>query len=125
MTHFLKFPDEATAIEVMADYYQPYVEAQEGYYEGEGDEQVWHPPVEGKEAMWLTAGYWWGLDVLGVITRPVGEPDEEGNQETETLEGWHLNFNGELPTKELEDGTIVPFSEDYIVEPSNPARTFA
>jgi hypothetical protein len=116
MTTFLRFPDEATAQQVMADYYQPYVAAADGYYDDEeGENPVFIPPVAEQEAHWKTSGYWWGLDVVGVITRPVGEPDEEGNQATETLDGWHLNFNGDLPEQALE----------YVVEPKNPVRTFA
>jgi len=150
MTTFLRFPDEATAQQVMADYYQPYVAPADGYYEGEGEEAIWHPPVAEQEAHWKTSGYWWGLDVVGIITRGVTTTsteevitvdeegnetttlvdvvtpvlDEEGNQVTETLEGWHLNFNGDLPTTTVDD-EVVEFPVEYIVEPKNPARTFA
>ena len=56
------------------------------------------------------------IDVIGVITRG-GEWDDEGNVITppEVLDGWHLNYVGNLP-----DGW-----EEFLVEPTNPYRVFA
>ena len=48
------------------------------------------------------------FDIVGVIVRPV--PGSDGG--TETLDGWHVNFSGILPTE------WVP----YIVKPEHPAR---
>ena len=56
------------------------------------------------------------IDVVGTITKG-GEWDEEGNclVPPTTLDGWHLNYNGELP-----DGW-----EEYAVYPANPVRVWA
>ena len=56
------------------------------------------------------------IDVVGAITRG-GEWDDEGNVITppEVLDGWHLNYVGNLP-----DGW-----EEFLVEPTNPYRVFA
>jgi hypothetical protein len=63
----------------------------------------------------ITASHNHSLDVIGTITRG-GEWDDEGNVITppETLDGWHLNYQGELP-----DGWA-----DYIVTPEQPVRVF-
>jgi hypothetical protein len=63
----------------------------------------------------ITASHTHSLDVIGTITRG-GEWDEEGNVITppETLDGWHLNYQGELP-----DGW-----KNYIVTPEKPVRIF-
>ena len=57
------------------------------------------------------------IDVVGTITRG-GEYDPETGDvivAPEVLDGWHVNFAGELP-----DGW-----DDYLVEPANPYRVFA
>ena len=57
------------------------------------------------------------IDVVGTITRG-GEYDPETGDviiAPEVLDGWHVNFAGELP-----DGW-----EDFLVEPANPYRVFA
>jgi hypothetical protein len=57
------------------------------------------------------------IDVVGTITRG-GEYDPETGDvivAPEVLDGWHINFAGELP-----DGW-----DDYLVEPANPYRVFA
>ena len=58
----------------------------------------------------------YAIDVIGTITRG-GEWDDEGNVITppETLDGWHLNYQGELP-----DGW-----EEFAVYPANPVRKWA
>jgi hypothetical protein len=73
MTHYLRFPDEATAITVLADY-------------------------RTEDDTWITASHAHALDVIGTITIG-GEYDEEGNVVTAptVLDGWHVNFVGELP----------------------------
>ena len=48
------------------------------------------------------------FDVVGTITRTV--PGSDGG--VETLDGWHVNFSGILPSE----------WEAYIVHPENPAR---
>ena len=64
----------------------------------------------------ITASHTHSLDVIGTITRG-GEWDDEGNVITppETLDGWHLNYQGELP-----DGW-----EEFAVYPANPVRVWA
>lgn len=56
------------------------------------------------------------IDVVGTITRG-GEYDPETGDvivAPEVLDGWHINFAGELP-----DGW-----EQYAVEPANPVRVW-
>lgn len=72
-------------------------------------------------APWIIEGEWpayignVAVDVVGVIRKLVGEPDEHGNQEFETLPGFHVNLSGPVP--ELADFEIEP--------PATPARVFA
>jgi hypothetical protein len=67
------------------------------------------------DLQFITASHTHSLDVIGTITRG-GEWDDEGNVITppEVLDGWHLNYQGELP-----DGWA-----DYIVTPEQPVRVF-
>jgi hypothetical protein len=56
------------------------------------------------------------IDVVGTITRG-GEYDPETGDvivAPEVLDGWHVNFAGELPDE----------WEQYVVEPANPIRTW-
>ena len=56
------------------------------------------------------------IDVVGIITEG-GEWDDDGNVITEptALDGWHVNYIGDLPTG----------WESYEVTPSTPHRVFA
>lgn len=76
MTTFLKFPDEATAKTVLADYLS-------------------------NEGEWITDSHIHSLDPLGVIFRPTGYmlTDENGieYQEMTAIDGYHVNFLGDLP----------------------------
>lgn len=56
------------------------------------------------------------IDVIGIITEG-GEWDDDGNVITEptALDGWHVNYIGDLPTG----------WESYEVTPSTPYRVFA
>ena len=69
-----------------------------------------------KEGKYITASHTHSLDVIGTIPRG-GEWDEEGNclVPPTTVDGWHLNYNGDLP-----DGW-----EEYAVYPANPVRVWA
>ena len=64
----------------------------------------------------ITASHTHALDVVGRISRD-GEWDEDGNEIThpEVLEGWHVNYRGEVP-----DGWL-----QYAVWPKQPVRVFA
>jgi hypothetical protein len=63
----------------------------------------------------ITASHHHALDVIGTIIRG-GEWDDEGNAITppETLDGWHVNYQGELP-----EGW-----EAFAVFPNSPYRVF-
>jgi len=64
----------------------------------------------------VTASHSHCLDVIGTITRG-GEYDDEGEVITppEVLDGWHLNYQGEVPDA----------WEDYAVWPQQPVRVWA
>ena len=64
----------------------------------------------------LTASHAYALDVVGSISIG-GEYDEEGEviEPPTLLDGWHVNYVGELP-----DGW-----EEYVVRPEQPVRVFA
>ena len=76
MTHYLKFPNEKTAIQLLE---------KAGFLD------------EDKNIISCTHDY--SIDVIGTITKG-GESDEEGNIITQptTLPGWHINYTGELPS---------------------------
>ena len=78
MTHYLRFPDEATAKTVLTDYLT-------------------------EDDTWITASHSHALDVIGTITRG-GEWDDEGNVITEptVLDGWHVNYCGDVPEEWLQ-----------------------
>ena len=69
-----------------------------------------------EDGSFITASHTHALDVIGTITRG-GEWDETGNVITppEVLDGWHVNYQGELP-----DGW-----EEFAVYPANPVRKWA
>lgn len=76
MTAFLKFPDEATAKTVLADYVSA-------------------------DGAWITDSHAHSLDPVGVIYRATGNTliDENGVEypEMAAIAGYHINFLGELP----------------------------
>jgi hypothetical protein len=63
----------------------------------------------------ITASHTHALDVIGTISIG-GEYDDEGEVITPPtlLDGWHINYIGELP-----DGW-----EEYVVRPANPVRVW-
>ena len=76
MTHYLRFPDEATGMAALAD---------AGFTDANGTV--------------LTASHTHALDVVGVITIG-GEYDPESGDvlvPPTVLDGWHVNYIGELP----------------------------
>ena len=64
----------------------------------------------------ITASHNHALDVIGSITIG-GEWDEDGNVVTEptVLDGWHVNYQGEVPDEWLQ----------YAVSPEQPVRVWA
>jgi hypothetical protein len=70
----------------------------------------------GKELKLVGYTHSYACDVVGRISRG-GEWDEDGNEITppEVLEGWHVNYRGEVPDEWLQ----------YAVWPQNPARVWA
>ena len=92
-----RFPDEATGLAALAA-------AGLRFMDEDGNQQF------------ITASHTQSLDVIGTITRG-GEWDKEGNVITlpETLDGWHLNYQGPLP-----DGW-----EEFAVTPVAPVRVWA
>jgi hypothetical protein len=92
MTHFIRFPDAETGMKALDD---------AGLLDG--------------DLQFITASHNHALDVIGEIQRG-GEWDEKGNVITPptTLDGWHVNYSGELP-----EGW-----EEFVVTPENPVRIF-
>ena len=91
-TKYLKFDSEAQAKEILAEYIT----------EGE----------------WQIASHTHAIDLVGIIHKPTGVKlqGEDGEYpEMEALEGYHINFLGELPE------VAIPF----VVIPANPVRIFA
>lgn len=91
MTNFLRFPDEAAAINALADYHSD-------------------------DYGWSTASLVHALDPVGVLYDP-GTYDDDGSETTPpvALEGWHVNFIGELPEA----------AQAFVVAPGRPQVVFA
>lgn len=96
--YFLKFQDEAEAIETLADF--------------RGQDQ------EGRD-VWLTYKDGVNLDIVGTIYKPTGnmlEVDGTIFPEMAPVDGFHVNYLAdELPK------VLQPFS----VTPTNPVRIYA
>ena len=95
MTHYLRFPDEATGMAAL---------------DAAG-------LVDGNTTEVITASHTHAIDVVGAISIGGTYDPETGNVITPPtlLPGWHVNFVGELP----EDW------EQYVVTPEQPVRVFA
>ena len=95
---YFRFPDEATGMAALA-------EAGLTTVDEDGTVRI------------LTASHTWALDVVGTIARG-GEYDPETGEvlvPPTVLDGWHVNFIGELP-----EGWDI-----YVVSPEQPVRVFA
>lgn len=57
------------------------------------------------------------IDLIGLLSRPVGEPDADGSQPMELVPGWHINV--------LLTGDVPPELLPYIVTPRHRARVWA
>jgi hypothetical protein len=90
---FFRFPDEATGMAALDA---------AGLLTEDGDP--------------ITASHTHALDVIGTISIG-GEYDDEGEVlvPPALLDGWHLNYIGELPYG----------WEEYVVRPEQPVRVFA
>jgi len=91
--HYLRFPDEPTGMAALET---------AGFLND--DAEV------------ITASHDWAIDVVGLI-HIGGEWDPETGEvlvEPTLLEGWHVNYVGDLP-----DGW-----DDYLVTPEQPVRVF-
>jgi hypothetical protein len=69
------------------------------------------------DLQFITASHNHALDVIGTITTGGEYDPETGDVITEpvTLDGWHVNYSGELP-----EGW-----EEFVVTPEQPVRVFA
>ena len=86
MTHYIRFPDEAT-----------------------GTAALDAAGLLIEDGTPITASHTHALDVVGVITRG-GEWDPETGEQLvtpETLPGWHINYIGELP-EGWEEYVVMP-----------------
>ncbi len=84
MTTYLKFPDEATAMQVLSAYRN--------------------------EDQWLQASHNHALDIIGTIYKPTGVKiqTELGEvDQTAPVDGYHVNFIGNLPL-EAEQYIVIP-----------------
>jgi len=97
---YLKFADEAQATDTL---------------------YTLHPEVVTEEGTVVAEAYstpnFMNIDTIGVISKPTGEVDAEGNPVMETLEGWHVNIR----LAACEDATAL---EAFKVEPRNPMRVW-
>ena len=94
MTHYLRFPDSTTGMAAL--------EAA-GFLNDDGEV--------------ITASHTHAIDVIGAISIG-GEYDPETGEvlvEPTLLDGWHVNYVGDLPTG----------WDSYVVTPEHPSRVFA
>lgn len=91
MTYYLKFESEEAAQRLLSD-----------YYDGE---------------RWITEGLTHALDPVGTIYNndAVISEDMTVLVEPTAVEGWHVNFIGDLPTN----------LGSYLIFPNTPSRIFA
>ena len=101
---YLRFPSEdAFASEVRST---PFWRWETGYTDAGPDGGLVPITLDSGALIQTAMGH--NFDIVGTITRPI--PGSDGG--VETLDGWHVNFSGILPSA----------WEAYIVKPENPAR---
>jgi len=98
MTHYLRFPDESTGMAAL-------------------DAAGFTTTNDDGDTVVLTASHTHALDVIGPIyTGGTFDPDTgEVITPPVLLEGWHVNYIGELPEE----------CDAYVVTPEQPVRVFA
>mgnify|MGYP006277804273 CR=1 FL=1 len=98
MTHYLRFPSEPTGMAAL-------------------DAAGFTTTDEDGTTVVLTASHTHAIDVVGTITTGGTYDPETGEVLTPftLLDGWHVNFVGELPEA----------WEEYVVVPQRPRRVFA
>jgi hypothetical protein len=112
MTTFLTFSDETQAKEVLTGIaYFPAIQSQEEWTETIDGVDIIHPAVAFEEAYWKTADIGWACNILGTVYAPQEDPE----QPPVPLEGFGVNWSGQLPE------VCLPF----VVELENPVNVFA
>ena len=107
----LKFPDEAAAFAAL---YEPVTQTVTAY-DDEGAATTVTTEVEGE----FKARHQAAIDTIGVIYKPIGDMDSEGNFLTATLPGWHVNLRGSFTPEQM--GALAEFA----VVPAHPVRVWA
>lgn len=98
MTHYLRFPDEATGMAAL-------------------DAAGFTTTNDDGDTVVFTASHTHALDVVGPIYKGGTYDPDTGEVITPPvlLSGWHVNYVGDIP-----DGW-----DAYLVEPKHPSRVFA
>ena len=107
----LKFPDEAAAFAVL---YEP-VTHTVTTYDDEGAATTVTTEVEGE----FKARHQAAIDTVGVIRKPIGDMDGDGNFLTAALPGWHVNLRGSFTPEQMEA------LAEFVVTPEHPVRVWA
>ena len=107
----LKFADEAAAFAAL---YEPVTQTVTTY-DDEGAATTVTTEVEGE----FKARHQVNIDTVGVIRKPIGDMDGEGNFLTAALPGWHVNLRGTFTPAQME------VLEPFVVVPENPVRVWA
>jgi hypothetical protein len=119
IAHYIKASDEATlwnALEAAGLATKQYDPEDPANIAPEGAEDF---VPTGKFDWVKTEGY--DLDIVGIIYKPTGEVDEEGNPEMEPIEGYHANIR-----KWVGDFTEEQLASLPLIEaPSSPSRIWA
>lgn len=98
---YLAFPDQATADAVLYTKHDAVTDEQ-GNVTAEA---------------YVTPNYA-NIDTLGVIYKPTGETDAEGNAVMASIDGWHINIR-------LMGGENVEALQSFAVTPTTPMRVWA
>jgi hypothetical protein len=108
---YLKFTDQATADAVL------YHTATVRDYARELTEEEQALGADNFAIKHIKVANYANIDTLGVISKPTGETDAEGNPVMASLDGWHVNVR-----VVGEDATAL---EAFSVTPTLPVRVWA